>query len=81
MSDKSDYCPKTDKCPLFKGDMLASEKAQEIYMRLYCISGEIGQSRCKRFQIVKEGYRPADTVMPNDERTTQQIIDDKDIID
>lgn len=76
MSDKKDYCPKTNTCPLFQGDMLASEKAQEIYMRLYCTAGEKGRNRCKRFMMVKEGYKPADDIMPNDERTVKQIIDD-----
>jgi hypothetical protein len=77
MSDS--FCPKTEKCPLFQGDMLASEKAQEIYMKLYCTNGETGRNRCKRFQVVQLGKKPADNVMPNDERDAQQIIDDGDI--
>lgn len=81
MSDKSNYCPKTEKCPLFQGDMLASKKAQEIYMRIYCTAGEIGRNRCKRYMIVLEDLKPADNVMPNDDRTVQQIIDDKDLKD
>lgn len=28
MSHKEDNCPKTEKCPLFQGDMLASKKAE-----------------------------------------------------
>lgn len=42
MSENKDYCPKTEKCPLFQGEMLASKKAQEIYMRIYCTAGEKG---------------------------------------
>lgn len=75
MSDKHNYCPKTEKCPLFQGDMLASKKAQEIYMRLYCTAGELGRNRCKRFMIVQEGFKPEDDVMPNDDRSVQDIID------
>jgi hypothetical protein len=76
MSDKPNYCPKTETCPLFQGEMLASKKAQEIYMRIYCTAGEIGMNRCKRFQMVKAGYKPADTLMPNDERSVDDIIKD-----
>jgi hypothetical protein len=76
MSEKNKYCPKTEKCPLFIGEMLASEKAQEIYMRLYCTGGEKGRNRCKRFLIVQEGFKPGDDVMPNDERSVDDILKD-----
>ena len=79
MSDKN--CPKTEKCPLFQGDMLASKKAQEIYMKLYCTNGEVGRNRCKRFQVVQLGFKPADHIMPNDDRDAQQIVDDGDTKD
>ena len=72
----SDYCPKTEKCPLFQGEMLASKKAQEIYMRIFCTAGEVGMSRCKRFQLVKEGHKPSDDLMPNDDRSVEEIIKD-----
>ncbi len=76
MTENIDYCPKTEKCPLFQGEMLASKKAQEIYMRIYCTAGEKGRNRCKRFMLVKEGYKPAPDIMPNDDRTVEQIIKD-----
>jgi hypothetical protein len=79
MSENENNCPKTNTCPLFQGEMLASSKAQEIYMKLYCTVGEKGRNRCKRFMLVQQGYKPADNVMPNDERTIEQIIQDKDI--
>ncbi|MCF6366437.1 MAG: hypothetical protein L3J35_09585 [Bacteroidales bacterium] len=72
----SKNCPKTENCPLFRGEMLASKKAQEIYMRIYCTSGETGRNRCKRFQLVKEGYKPNPDLMPNDDRTAEDIIKD-----
>ncbi len=72
----SDYCPKTEKCPLFQGEMLASKKAQEIYMRIFCTAGDVGMNRCKRFQLVKEGYKPSNDLMPNDDRSVEDIIKD-----
>jgi len=76
MNENKDNCPKTDTCPLFQGEMLASKKAQEIYMRIYCTAGEKGRNRCKRFMMVKEGYKPSDDLMPNDEHSIEQIIKD-----
>ncbi|NPA66978.1 MAG: hypothetical protein GXO50_00045 [Chlorobi bacterium] len=72
--DNLNYCPKHKTCPLFQGEMLASKKAQEIYMRIYCTAGEKGRNRCKRFMLVKAGYSSPDDLMPNDERTLEQII-------
>jgi len=76
MSDKENYCPKHEKCPLFQGEMLASKKAQEIYMRIYCTAGEKGRNRCRRFQLVLKGYTPAEDIMPNDDRSVDGIIRD-----
>lgn len=76
MSDKDKYCPKTEKCPLFIGEMLASKKAQEIYMRLYCTAGEKGRNRCKRFMIVQKGKKPSDDIMPNDDRSLDELLKD-----
>jgi hypothetical protein len=72
-------CLKAAACPLFQGEMLISEKARDIYKRLYCTCGDKGQSRCKRIQAVFAGYRPGDMVLPNDKRTLEQIIKDRDI--
>ncbi len=76
MSEKSNICPKTEKCPLFQGEMLVSKKAQDIYMRIFCKAGEKGRNRCRRFQLVKEGFNPASDIMPNDDRTVDDIIKD-----
>ncbi len=56
--------------------MLASKKAQEIYMRIFCTAGEVGMNRCKRFQLVKEGHKPSNDLMPNDDRSIEEIIKD-----
>jgi len=74
--NKEDICPKYEKCPLFNGEILTSEKATEIYKKIYCKAGEKGRNRCKRFMLVKEGYKPSHDLMPNDERSVEQIIKD-----
>lgn len=72
----ANHCPKTPKCPLFQGKMLASNRAQEIYMRLYCTSGESGRMQCKRFLLVQEGIKPEPELMPDDSRSVEEIIKD-----
>jgi hypothetical protein len=79
MIENENICIKAIGCPLFQGEMLVSMKAQEIYMGLYCNNGEKGQHRCRRLQTVRAGYKPDDKVMPNDERSVEQIISDNHI--
>ncbi len=66
---EQDLCPKHANCPLFRGEMLASKKAQEIYMRLYCEAGEKGRNRCKRFILSEAGEAVPHNLMPNDTRS------------
>ena len=75
MSDKNDLCPRHKKCPLFIGEMLASKKAQEIYIRIFCKDGEKGRNRCIRYQIIKEGFKPTPDIMPNDDRLPKKLIE------
>ena len=72
MDDK--LCPKTEKCPLFQGEMLASKKAQEIYMNLYCKGGEEGRMNCKRYLVAIKNLKPPIDLMPNDERDINELI-------
>ena len=74
MEQNKEYCPKTEKCPLFQGEMLASKKAQEIYMKLFCKAGEAGRMQCKRFLLTVEGIKPTIDLMPNDRRSVEEII-------
>lgn len=71
-----DSCPKKVACPLFRGEMLASQKAQEIYVSLFCNGGESGRMECKRFLLTLEGVKPDIELMPNDSRTVEEIIND-----
>jgi len=72
MEDK--FCPKTPTCPLFKGTLLASSKAQEIYMSIYCKAGESGRMNCKRYRLAIRDISPPPDLMPNDKRSVEQII-------
>ena len=67
-------CPKTEQCPLFQGEMLASSKAQEIYLNLYCRNGEEGRMNCKRYLMTLKNLTPPNDLMPNDDRDIDEII-------
>lgn len=70
-----DRCPKTEKCPLFQGEILVSNVAQQIYMDLFCTKGEKGRNRCKRFLLSHELNGPVSVeVMPNDERSLEELV-------
>lgn len=72
---ENDVCPKSEKCPLFNGEMLVSHKAQEIYIELYCKKGLAGRQRCKRFQVSQLYGKPDNRLMPNDKRSIDEIIE------
>lgn len=71
---ENELCPKTEKCPLFKGTMLASKKAQEIYMNLYCKAGVAGRMACKRFLVASMNVSPPPDLMPDDQRSPEEIV-------
>ncbi len=74
MEIQENFCPKTLQCPLFQGQMLASEKAQEIYMNLFCKAGFKGRMSCKRFLVSSAGVKPPLEIMPDDSRSVEEII-------
>lgn len=68
-------CPKTEKCPLFQGEILVSAVAQEIYQELYCNNGIKGRERCMRFQLSNAISGPvSQDVMPNDKRSFDELL-------
>lgn len=68
-------CPKTEKCPLFQGQILVSSVAQEIYMDLYCTKGVKGRSRCMRYNLSEALKIPVPVdVMPNDKRNFEDLL-------
>jgi len=68
-------CPKTEKCPLFQGEILVSTVAQEIYQDLYCTNGINGRSKCMRFQLSNAINGPvSQDVMPNDKRSLEELL-------
>jgi hypothetical protein len=69
-------CPKAEKCPLFNGFIIANESSQKIYKRLYCNNGIMGRMECKRY-LVSESYgKPDITLLPNDPRSLDEIIEE-----
>lgn len=66
-------CPKTPKCPIFNG-VLKGTHYTETYQNLYCLAGENGRSKCKRFLVAEKAGRCPDTVLPNSVKSVNDII-------
>jgi hypothetical protein len=70
---EANVCPKTPKCPIFKG-ILKGTEFTETYKRLYCEAGLEGRSRCRRFQVAeKAGVCPPD-ILPNSSKSVEEIV-------
>jgi hypothetical protein len=66
-------CPKTEKCPIFNG-ILKGTEFTETYKNLYCLAGEEGRNKCRRFQVAQKcGSCPPD-ILPNSTKKLDQII-------
>jgi hypothetical protein len=72
----SEFCPKTEKCPLFQGDMLVSEVAQQIYKEYYCTKEEVWKNKCVRYKLSILFNGPVSVeVLPNDKRDFDELIE------
>jgi len=66
-------CPKTPKCPIFNG-VLKGTQYTETYRNLYCLAGEAGRNKCRRFQVSQIcGTCPPD-ILPNSSKKVDEII-------
>jgi len=75
MEDKKNYCPKTEKCPIFIGGVLQRPHSEEVYRKLFCKAGELNYSKCKRLIINTITGKPVPlTVMPNSLKTIEEIL-------
>jgi hypothetical protein len=74
--EMSQNCPKTEKCPLFVGNMLVSEVAHKIYMDLFCTKEDAWQNKCVRYKLSQIFKGPVSVdVMPNDKRNLEELIE------
>jgi len=67
-------CPKTEKCPLFNGNLLKRSESEITYKKLYCSAGESKWKQCKRFMVSESTGKCPDFVMPNSTYTLEEII-------
>ncbi|MBN2486797.1 MAG: hypothetical protein JXB34_12555 [Bacteroidales bacterium] len=66
-------CPNTPKCPIFSG-ILQGSQYTETYKSLFCLAGEEGRNKCRRYQVSqKVGKCPAN-VLPNSSKSVDEII-------
>jgi hypothetical protein len=70
---ESNVCPKTPKCPIFNG-ILKGTEFTEVYQKQYCLAGEEGRNRCRRFQVATITGTCPPNVLPNSSKNPDQII-------
>ena len=67
-------CPNTEKCPIFNGFL--EPKYIDTYKSLYCLAGEEGRNKCKRFQISQKVGKCPKTTLPNAIKSVEEIIEE-----
>lgn len=72
---ENQVCPKTPKCPIFNG-VLKDTGYTNTYRKLYCLAGEDGRSKCRRFQVAEKVGICPENVLPNSSKTVEQIVEE-----
>ena len=71
-----EICPKTEKCSLFKGEILQRDQSTRIYKGLYCEAGKEKYMTCKRYIAAERTGKPVPTnILPNSSKSIDEIID------
>lgn len=75
-------CPKFEKCPIFKNEILQDSIVDLTYKKSYCLQGEEHFSNCKRFQFF-EKYKVGapESILPNSFLLLEDIAKRMGIID
>ena len=68
-------CPKTPACPIFNGILKGTEYT-EVYQKQYCLAGEVGRQKCRRYQVASVTGKCPPNILPNSIKTAEQIIDE-----
>lgn len=67
-------CKYSKSCPIYNGVLKNRKMTIQAYMESYCSAGEENWSRCKRFQLTElYGFCPSE-ILPNDNRSIEDLI-------
>ncbi len=70
-------CPKSEKCPIFKGGILKRAESEQVYRNLYCNAGEKMFAKCKRYIISERlGVAAPVDILPNCSKDIEVIIEE-----
>jgi hypothetical protein len=69
----NEACPNTSTCPIFKGFLDA--KYVNVYKNLYCLAGEEGMKKCKRYIIKTLAGKCPTNLLPNSTKTIEEILE------
>jgi len=65
-------CPKTENCPIFNG--LLEPKYVTTYKNLFCLNGEEGRNKCKRYIISSKIGKCPEGLLPNSSKSIDEIL-------
>ncbi|MBN1118746.1 MAG: hypothetical protein JXA77_16160 [Bacteroidales bacterium] len=68
-------CPKTEKCPIFNG-ILKGTTYTEVYKKQFCLAGEAGRNKCKRFLVATKVGKCPPNILPNSMKSVDEIIEE-----
>ena len=71
-----EICPKTENCPLFKGEILQRDQSTNIYKVLFCEAGKEKYMTCKRYIASEKTGKPVPAnILPNSSKSIDEIIE------
>lgn len=70
-----EICPKSEKCPIFQGEVLKRKESEQTYRNLYCNAGPEKFENCMRYKVAEKTGKAAPVkVLPNCSRDLDEVI-------
>ncbi|MBN1499850.1 MAG: hypothetical protein JW982_06840 [Spirochaetes bacterium] len=69
----NDFCPSTEKCPIFAGLLQGKEFTTKTYQEKYCKAGIEGRLMCKRWQVSQKFGKCPPDLLPNSTKSLDEI--------
>ncbi|MEA3316546.1 MAG: hypothetical protein U9R54_01155 [Bacteroidota bacterium] len=69
-------CPKFQNCPIFKNNVLSSERTGETFKNLFCNAGPAKYKTCKRYIFAEKMNKPAPArILPSSALSISEIAE------
>jgi|DewCreStandDraft_4_1066084.scaffolds.fasta_scaffold275918_2 hypothetical protein len=72
----NEKCIKHSNCPIFSGLLKDKTMTAKAYQNQYCLAGESGWSKCKRFLVSNKYGKCPPNLLPNSLKSVDEIIEE-----